>query len=99
MALIPHSMVGNCDDFYFVKDSEICCEIVKATLRLRITVGVAPSTSATSTPTTARAGNSTPTPIQNGRVENCRRFYKVFKDEGCWAIANTYSIALGGIPL
>lgn len=52
--------------------------------------------SATPTPTTSKIGNgiATPTPIQAGMTTSCKKFYKVVKDDGCWAIANTYKIDL-----
>ncbi|KAH7075512.1 hypothetical protein BKA63DRAFT_602897 [Paraphoma chrysanthemicola] len=146
---VQSGMVNNCDDFYLVKDNEICADIVKAygisleqfyawnpavgntcsALRATYyvcvsTVGVSPSTlkttikptstswvkpslctfnlskgeyvcpSANPTPTTTKGGVATPTPVQSGMTGNCKRFYKVVKDDGCWAISNTYKIAL-----
>jgi LysM repeat protein len=50
----------------------------------------------TATPTPTKAGNgiATPTPFQAGMTTNCKKFYKVVKDDGCWAISNTYGISL-----
>jgi LysM repeat protein len=50
--------------------------------------------SATPTPTKGGNGIATPTPFQSGMVNNCKRFYKVVKGDGCWAISQTYNIAL-----
>ncbi|KAH8699391.1 hypothetical protein GQ44DRAFT_764720 [Phaeosphaeriaceae sp. PMI808] len=53
----------------------------------------------TSTPTSGAckstpAGVTTPSPIQTGLVCGCTKFYKVAKDDGCWAIANANGITV-----
>jgi LysM repeat protein len=47
-------------------------------------------------PTTTKPGNgiTTPTPVQSGITPNCKKFYKVVKGDGCWAIADAYKINL-----
>ncbi|RMZ72427.1 domain-containing [Pyrenophora seminiperda CCB06] len=52
--------------------------------------------SATPAPTTTKTGNgiATPTPIQAGMTNNCKKFHKVVKGDGCWDLANTYKIDL-----
>ncbi|OAL43397.1 LysM domain protein [Pyrenochaeta sp. DS3sAY3a] len=44
--------------------------------------------------TTTKPASSTPTPVQPGMVNNCKKFYKVQAGDGCWAIADTNKITL-----
>lgn len=64
-----------------------------------VCVGVSSSSTTTTTtppPSTTSSGNgvATPSPIQNGMTTSCGTFYLVQSGDGCWAIANSYSIAL-----
>jgi hypothetical protein len=56
---------------------------------------VCDETPVTTTPTITSPGSgiATPTPHQNGMVSNCKRFYKVIKGDGCWAIADVNKIS------
>ncbi|KJZ69800.1 hypothetical protein HIM_10818 [Hirsutella minnesotensis 3608] len=52
------------------------------------------------TPTTSKPpANSTPTPVQDGMVKNCKKFYKVKSGDGCYNIAQSNSIALNDFYL
>jgi LysM repeat protein len=44
--------------------------------------------------TSTKPISSTPTPVQEGMVDNCKRFYKVQAGDGCWAVADTNKISL-----
>jgi LysM repeat protein len=59
-------------------------------------VGVNPSFTTSIRPTKTQPGNGvpTPTPIQDGMTQSCKKFYKVVDKDGCWAIANTNNIDL-----
>ncbi|KAF2473993.1 uncharacterized protein BDR25DRAFT_386910 [Lindgomyces ingoldianus] len=63
-------------------------------------IGVGPSSTVksttikTSTVTTPTNGIATPTPVQNGIVNNCDAFHKVVSGDGCAAIASKYGISL-----
>lgn len=50
------------------------------------------ATSTEPTPTTSSTGVETPTPTQSGIDSNCTNFYKVVKDNGCYAIATDHGI-------
>ncbi|KAK1758814.1 LysM domain-containing protein [Echria macrotheca] len=52
------------------------------------------STSAPPSTTTSAGGVATPTPVREGMVQGCKRFYFVKSGDGCWDIANTHGIAL-----
>jgi LysM repeat protein len=52
------------------------------------------TTSTHSSTTSSGSGVTTPTPTQAGMVNNCDAFYDVQSGDGCWAIANEYSISL-----
>jgi LysM repeat protein len=54
------------------------------------------SSSSTAPPssTTSSPAETTPSPIQDGMVKGCKRFYFVQPGDGCWAIANAHGIAL-----
>lgn len=56
---------------------------------------VPPTTTSTkpSTPTVPSNGITTPTPIQDGMVDNCNKFHFVEEDETCDTIAKKYSIS------
>ncbi|PVH93333.1 carbohydrate-binding module family 50 protein [Periconia macrospinosa] len=59
-------------------------------------IGIDPTFTTSIKPTMTQPGNgiATPTPIQDGMTRNCKRFYKVETDDGCWAIANSNQINL-----
>ena len=78
--------VGQCQNLW--PTYYVCVGIIGFTPTLKPSSTLAPTTSK-STPTN---GISTPTPIQNGMVNNCDSFYKVVKDDGCEAIASRYGI-------
>ncbi|KAH7066518.1 LysM domain-containing protein [Paraphoma chrysanthemicola] len=44
--------------------------------------------------TTTKPASTTPTPVQQGMVAGCKKFYKVVSGDGCWDIANNNKIAL-----
>jgi Tfp pilus assembly protein FimV len=62
------------------------------------TIGmVTPASSAFKTSTvatTTKPASTTPTPVQQGMVADCKKFYKVVSGDGCWAIADTNKISL-----
>ncbi|TDZ67286.1 LysM domain-containing protein [Colletotrichum trifolii] len=69
---------------------------------VRVVGYTAPATSTTAAPpptTTTAPGNgiSTPTPIQQGMVGNCNKFYKVKSGDGCAAIASSNGVALADL--
>lgn len=64
------------------------------TFDLAIGQYVCPSRTPTPAPTKPGSGIATPTPIQSGMTTKCEKFHKVVKNDGCWAIANTYKIDL-----
>jgi LysM repeat protein len=60
------------------------------------TIGFTPPKSSTfkTVATSTKPASSTPTPVQPGMVNNCKKFYKVQAGDGCWAIADTNKISL-----
>ncbi|KAJ0350062.1 hypothetical protein KNSL1_004207 [Colletotrichum chrysophilum] len=52
------------------------------------------TTSSASPTTTTEATIQTPSPVQEGMVSGCRRFYFTLDGDGCWAIANAAGIDL-----
>ncbi|KAF4919633.1 LysM domain-containing protein [Colletotrichum viniferum] len=67
---------------------------------VRVIGYTAPVTTTTAPATTTTApgnGISTPTPIQEGMVGNCNKFYKVKSGDGCAAIASSNGIALADL--
>ncbi|KAK1625448.1 hypothetical protein BDP81DRAFT_474374 [Colletotrichum phormii] len=67
---------------------------------VRVIGYTSPVTTTTPLPTTTTApgnGISTPTPIQEGMVGNCNKFYKVKSGDGCAAIASSTGIALADL--
>ncbi|ATY65640.1 Peptidoglycan-binding Lysin subgroup [Cordyceps militaris] len=47
------------------------------------------------TPTTSTPpANATPTPVQDGMVKNCKKFYQVKSGDGCYNLAQSNNIAL-----
>ncbi len=52
------------------------------------------TTRTTGTTTSTATGVVTPSPIQPGMVSHCDKFYDVHSGDGCYAIAQSYSIAL-----
>ncbi|KAJ5008114.1 LysM domain-containing protein [Colletotrichum sp. SAR 10_66] len=67
---------------------------------VRVIGYTAPVTTTAAPPTTTTApgnGISTPTPIQEGMVGNCNKFYKVNSGDGCAAIASSNGIALADL--
>ncbi|KAJ8110046.1 hypothetical protein OPT61_g7001 [Boeremia exigua] len=44
------------------------------------------------TSTTAPISSGTPTPVQDGMVSGCTKFYQVVLGDGCWGISNANSI-------
>jgi hypothetical protein len=66
----------------------------------RVTSSPSSSSSSSSTSsappssTTSNAAEATPSPIQDGMVAGCKKFYLVQSGDGCWAIANDNAIAL-----
>ncbi|KAK7918376.1 hypothetical protein PG985_010250 [Apiospora marii] len=57
---------------------------------------VSSSTSTRASPTTTRAGNGvvTPTPVQTGMVQTCKRFHSVVAGDSCYDIAAGAGISL-----
>jgi hypothetical protein len=72
--------------------------LLRAASECDVCVGVEATTtgSVTTTPTTSSTatGIVTPSPIQSGMVTDCDKFYDVAGGDGCYAIAQSYSIAL-----
>jgi LysM repeat protein len=62
------------------------------------TIGFSPPASSTFKTSTvampSKPASSTPTPVQPGIVDSCKKFYKVVSGDGCWAIADTNKISL-----
>ncbi|KAL3295352.1 carbohydrate-binding module family 50 protein [Colletotrichum asianum] len=52
------------------------------------------TTSSAPPTTTTEATIQTPSPVQEGMVSGCRRFYFTLDGDGCWAIANAAGIDL-----
>jgi len=59
-----------------------------------VCVGVATAGTTTTATSAAPTGIVTPSPIQPGMVTNCNKFYDVHAGDGCYAIAQTYTVAL-----
>jgi hypothetical protein len=61
------------------------------------TAALTKSFTPTSTMSMPANGIRTPTPIQGGMARSCNAFYLVKQGDGCWAIANQYSIPLDNL--
>ena len=71
------------------------CVGVQTTAVATTTTRTTSTTASTTTRTTSTAtGVVTPSPIQPGMVGACNKFYDVHSGDGCYAIAQSYSIAL-----
>jgi LysM repeat protein len=69
----------------------VCVGIIGGTTT---SVSSTPSSTVPSSPTVPRNGITTPTPTQTGMVTNCNKFYDVVSGDGCYSIAQSYSIPL-----
>ena len=72
------------------------CSGLQASVYVCVGVEATTTGSVTTTPTTSSTatGIVTPSPIQSGMVTDCDKFYDVASGDGCYAIAQSYSIAL-----
>ncbi|KAK1840378.1 hypothetical protein CCHR01_16987 [Colletotrichum chrysophilum] len=83
------------DDFYSWNPAvKTDCTGLLADVFVCVGLAASPTTNPTPATTTAAAGVSTPTPIQDGMTTTCSKFYFVQSGDGCWAISDANGIAL-----
>ncbi|KAL6399532.1 Peptidoglycan-binding lysin domain [Ilyonectria robusta] len=70
------------------------CTGLEAKVYVCIGIKAAATTVDKTTSTTSGNSGSTPSPVQDSIVSDCKDFYFVQADDGCWAIANTNGIDL-----
>ncbi|KAK6837064.1 hypothetical protein RU639_001006 [Aspergillus parasiticus] len=75
-----------------LRDAEPCALSRKYRYCVRVDDYVVPTTTTATTKSFTSSTTITPTPTQEGMVSNCKRFYKVVDNDGCWDIANNHGI-------
>lgn len=83
------------DDFYSWNPAvKTDCTGLQADVYVCVGLAAAGAPQPTSSTTADASAGATPSPVQEGMVTNCVKFYLVQSGDGCWAISDARGIAL-----